>query len=265
MKTLLDKELIFKDPPYQKKILLFDLETSPRVTYTWDFYEQDVLEVKEEWYILCFAYKWLGEKTTHIVALPDFPGYSKNKSNDEKLTKKLWELFNSAEILIGQNLDKFDVKKSNARFIFHGLDPISKPTIDTLKLARKHFSFGNNKLDYLGQYLSVGRKIPHTGKHLWLGCMNGNEKDWELMKRYCKQDVELLEKVYLKLRGWDTSLGHNLNLVYQKNNCPKCQSEHYVKDGFRPTLSGVYQKYRCMNCGNGFKGDKVSKFKPTLR
>jgi len=265
-RTLLDKELIFKDPNYSKKILLFDVENSPLVSYTWGIWEQDVIEVKEEWYILCFAYKWLGEKETHVVAMPDFKGYSKDKKNDYKVVKKLHELFNQAEVLIAHNGDQFDIKKANARFIQHGLEP-PKPykTIDTLKLARKHFKFDSNKLDYLGQYLRCGRKLPHTGKHLWFGCMEGDPASWKLMKQYNVQDVILLEKIYIKLRGWATN-GVNMNLILGGfDKCPRCGSEHINKQGYDYKATTIRQSYRCMNCGARPSGELVKMIDKPLK
>lgn len=263
MTNLLDGNNLFKDPPYKKKILLFDIETSPLISYTWGIWEQNVIEVKEEWYMLCFAYKWLGEKQTHIVALPDFEGYEGNKKNDEFLVRKLWELFCEAEIIVAHNGDQFDIKKANARFLQLGLEPPTPyKTIDTLKIARRYFKFDSNKLDHLGQYLKVGRKLAHTGKHLWFGCMEGDLKSWELMKRYNIQDVVLLEKVYLKLRAWATN-SPNLNMVYGTFlHCPTCGSEHLEKRGYRTTQVSVFQRYQCQNCGHWCQGESVKSPKP---
>lgn len=267
MTNLLDQELIIKDPKYGQKILLFDIETSPLISYTWGIWEQDVIEVKEEWFILCFAYKWLGEKTTHIVALPDFKEYKKSKKDDKALVEELWKLFDKAEVIIAHNGDSFDIKKSNARFIFHGLEPPSTyKTVDTLKIARRHFKFDSNKLDALGQYLKLGRKLPHTGKHLWFGCMDGDPASWKLMKAYNIQDVILLEKVYYKLRGWDTSSQVNMNLILGSiQNCPRCGSDQIIKSGFKYTATTTYQTYKCLNCGRRPQGEKIDRDKVLLK
>jgi uncharacterized protein YprB with RNaseH-like and TPR domain len=263
VKTLLDKPVLFKDPDYKKKILLFDIETTPLISYTWGIWEQDVIEVKEEWYMLCFAYKWLGEKKTHVVGLPDFKGYKKDMKDDYHVVKKLHELFEQAEVIIAHNGDAFDIKKANSRFIFHGMDPTHPfKTIDTLKLARNRFKFDSNKLDYLGQILKLGRKLPHTGKHLWFGCMEGHLPSWKLMKAYNIQDVVLLEKVYLKLRGWANG-GPNMNMVFGTVfNCPKCGSSHMKKNGWRYTNTVYYQRYQCFNCRASAFGERVKRDKP---
>lgn len=247
--SLLENPLI-KDPDYKHKILLFDIESTPIISYNWGIWQQDAIEVKEEWYILCFAYKWLGESKVHIISLPDFKGYAKDKKNDFKVVEKLWELFNEAEVIIAHNGDNFDIKKANARFIFHGLDsPSPYKAVNTLKIARRYFKFDSNKLDYLGQYLKLGRKLPHTGKHLWFGCMDGDDKSWKLMKEYNKQDVILLEKVYRKLRSWDKT-SPNMNLILGGMiNCRVCGSLHTRKEGTRKRLGGLIQEYSCNNCG----------------
>jgi DNA polymerase elongation subunit (family B) len=231
------------------KVLLFDIETSPMLSYTWGMWEQDVIEVEKTWYILSFAAKWLGGKKTEVYGLCDFKGYRSDKSDDRHLVEKLHKLLEEADYVIAHNGDVFDLKKANARFIFHRIPP-TKPyvSIDTLKIARRYFKFESNKLDDLGQYLGVGRKLPHTGKHLWFGCMKGDMKSWRKMKAYNVQDVLLLEQVYLAMRGW--SKNHpNLNVVSRKvNACPKCQSTNIQKRGFVLTRTSEAQRYQCRDC-----------------
>ena len=263
MKTLLDKPILFKNPDYKKKVLLFDVETAPNLgTYFELWKEGNILWTFQHWYILCFAWKWLGEKETHVVALPDFKTWKKDKTDDELLIKELWRLFNEAEIIIAQNGDRFDIRKANARFIKWELEPPSPyKTIDTLKVARKYFKFDSNKLDDLGDYLNIGRKI-RTEKGLGKDCMDGDKRAWKYMKEYNKQDVILLEKVYFKLRGWMTN-SPNMNLLFGTvYNCPTCGSEHTVKKGFNRTRVAIYQAYKCLNCGSWSQGVIVKKDHP---
>src|ERR1700719_3656227 len=118
--------------------------------------------------MLSFAYKIAGEKKVHTRCLADYPGYKKNTEDDKALVTDLWTIFDQADIQIGHNADKFDIKKSNARFLMHKLNPPSPyKTVDTLKIARRAFKLDSNKLDDLGYYLGLGRKLPHTGFHLW--------------------------------------------------------------------------------------------------
>lgn len=234
------------------KIILIDIETAPNLSWVWGKWEQNVLAVQKDWYILSYAVKTLGAKSVKVHALPDYPGYAKNKEDDAALVQDLWATLDSADIVIGHNSDAFDLKKSNARFLAHGLKP-PRPykSVDTLKISRKHFKQDSNKLDDLGKYLGVGRKIVHTGFNLWSGCMRGDVKSWAQMRRYNAMDVALLERVYLKLRPWSTS-HPNLSFYSCAHNCPVCQSEELSNDGFTYTRTTKKQRKVCCDCGHRF-------------
>lgn len=240
------------------KILLYDIETAPIVSYTWGIWEQDVIEVKEEWYILSVAYKWLGDKRTKVMSLPNFELYKKEPKNDRELVKALWNLFDEADVIIGHNSDAFDNKKSTARFIQHKLPPPSPyKSVDTKKVAKKYFKFDSNKLDHLGQYFDIGRKLKHEGFSLWLGCMSGNKKSWKKMCDYNIQDVILLEKVYLKMLPYMTN-HPNMNLLTDEtHNCPNCGGNNVNKRGFNYTRTTKAQAYQCKDCFSWSSGDKI--------
>lgn len=234
------------------KILYFDLETAPNLSYIWGHYEQNALDHVREWYIMCISYKWAHQKKAQALALPDFPdSYDKDMEDDKALVKKLWELIDEADIIIAHNGDKFDMRKANARFIANGLGPPSPvQQIDTLKMARKYFAFNSNRLGDLGAHLGLGAKAPTGGFSLWKGCMQGDERSWKQMKKYAKQDTVLLEQVYLALRPW--ARGHpSVNMLEGRlQSCPTCASGPLVKRGFRRTQVSIYQQYRCGNCGS---------------
>jgi len=232
------------------KILLFDIETAPHLTYNWGKYEQDALSFKKYGHMLCYSYKWLGEKKTHSVGL--------NTMSESKLVKSLYDLFNKADIIIAHNGDSFDVKMANQYFIKEGLKPNNNyKTIDTKKLAKQQFKFVSNKLDDLGDYLGIGRKLQTGGFDLWLGCMEGDKKSWSKMLKYNEQDVVLLEKVYLKLRPWCKH--PNLNLISNKNRCEVCQGTLQPR-GYQYNVRNRYHRYQCKECGHSQKGELV-KFK----
>lgn len=230
------------------RILVYDLETSPILSKVWGLREADSLEVIQDWYILCFAYKWLGEKKTHVVSLPDFKRYKKHPEDDTDVVKKLWELFNEADVVIAHNAQAFDNKKSNARFIQLNLPPPEPyETIDTLQIARRNFKFSSNKLDALGDNLNVGRKVQTGGYSLWQGCMAGDPKAWAKMTRYNKQDVDLLEKVYLKLRPW---IKRHPAVTDGLRSCSACGSEKLRRAGYRTTKVSRFLRFRCLDCGS---------------
>lgn len=248
------------------KILYYDIETAPNLSYVWGQYDQNVIQHEREWYMLCFGYRWEHQKYTKVCSLVDFPeAYEKDPENDYHVVKKVWELLNEADIVIAHNGDKFDMRKCNARFIYHGLGPISPvKSIDTLKVARKYFYFNANHLNNLGQHLGLGKKEQTGGFSTWAGCMRGDVKAWRRMIKYCKQDVVLLRDVYLALRPWMDN-HPNLNLYTKKHACPTCGSHNLQRRGRRVTKTSVWQSWQCSDCRSYSRTRLANKdFKPDI-
>jgi hypothetical protein len=235
------------------KILFLDIETAPSLGWVWGKWEQNVIDFKSDWYMLSFAYKWADQRKVIAVGLDNAPHYIKGSESDKWLSEQLWKLLDEADIIIAHNGDAFDLPKIKTRFISHGLVPPSPyKTVDTLKIARKAFAFDSNKLDDLGRYLGIGRKLPHTGFHLWKGCMSGDPTSWKLMKRYNAHDVELLEKVYYLVRAWAPN-HPNVNHG-EIENCPRCGSDKVQRRGFSFTLLRKKQRFQCQKCAGWFEG-----------
>lgn len=188
------------------KTLLFDIENSPNLGWYYDASkEYNILDTEQYSFIHSVAYQWEGEKKIHVIALPDFPLYTRNKKSDASLIAELHRLFNQADVLIGHNGDNFDIKKVNSRLIKHGFQPPEPyKTADTLKLARRIQNSGSNRLDSLAKYYGLGAKLKNTGKDLWLPIARGEAtaKDWRDMKAYNAHDVYLLEKLWKLLKPW---------------------------------------------------------------
>lgn len=244
------------------RVLLFDIENTPNLSYTWGKWQQDVNRFEKEWWMLCYGYKWLDEKRAHVIAQPDFASYDRDKSDDRQLVKTLRDLIDEADVVVAHNGDKFDLPKARARWAIHGLTPPSPvKTVDTLKVARRYFMFNSNSLGDLGQTLGIGSKGATGGFDTWLGCMAGDEKSWSRMIRYCKQDVVLLEQVYLRLRPF-MEIGHpNLAAMSDKPDaCPKCLTERPMKStGWRYYTVTKRRRFRCLDCGSFSFGRTVVK------
>jgi hypothetical protein len=231
------------------RIVIYDIENFPNVGYTWGKWEQNVIQFTRQHTLASFSWKVLGEKKVHVVGLPDFPSYKKDKFDDKELTKALWKLFDGADILIAHNGNSFDVKQSNAFFIKHNLPPPSAyQTIDTKLVAKRYFRFNSNKLDDLGDYFGLGRKVDTGGFQLWLDCMAGDTKAWKKMYTYNKQDVVLLEQIYLHMRPWMVNHPNVNAYTAQQDACPLCGSQNLQKRGFMGTRTGQTQRYQCQQC-----------------
>lgn len=240
-----------KDP----KVLLFDVETFANVIEAWGIWEVNAIRVVKEWELASFAYKWLGEKDIKVVT-------REGQKTDKQLCVELHKVLSQADVVIAHNGDSFDNKKVRTRMLFHGLEPTAPyKQIDTKKLAKARFAFTSNSLDALGQFLGVGRKEKTGGYELWKECLAGKKSAWVKMAKYNKQDVALLERVYLKLLPWSPSI--NLTYEGRPEACPKCGSEKLRSKGVR---SGK-RTFICVGCG-GYCHMRVTEkgyVKPMLR
>ena len=82
-----------------------------------------------------------------------------------------------------------------------------------------------------------------------MGCMNGIEAAWRTMKRYNKQDVVLLEQVYLELRPWIKN-HPAMNLMEGKlDGCPNCSGTNLTKNGTYYNKVTKVQVWKCADCG----------------
>lgn len=179
-----------------KKRLFFDIEVSPNIVFSWrigSLIKIDYENIIQERAIICICYKWEGEDKVHSL--------SWKKGDDKELLQKFSKIIDSADEIVTQNGDAFDIKWLRTRCIFHKI-PISPKfnSIDTLKMARSNFRFNSNKLDYMGKFLKLGEKNK-TEFNLWRGIVMENDPfSMKEMVDYCKQDVLLLEEVYKQLQ-----------------------------------------------------------------
>jgi DNA polymerase elongation subunit (family B) len=249
--VVVDHEIV--KPPHQAKILLFDIETAPLTAYIWGLWNQNIghnlAMLQSDWYMLTWSAKWLfgteimSDRLTSIEAVEE---------DDKRITQSLWELINEADVIIAHNGKKFDVKRINTRFLKHDLpQPMPYKLIDTLEHARKQLSVSSNKLDYLGEFLNVGRKAETGGFDLWKRCVKGDTDALIKMETYNKGDVTLLEDVYLKIRRFikpHPNMG--LHITEDIQCCPTCASEELERGGEYHTSVAIYEAFRCKSCGS---------------
>ena len=230
----------------KKKILLYDLEVSRTIAEGYGSrYDFRVVKFVRPQLLMCYAYKWLGDKKTHFVSRHDFKTY-------KEFVQALADLLGEADVTIAHNGISFDDKMANRFFVTEGINP-PKPrkSIDTRREAKRWFRFESNKLDDLGDFLGVGRKetIGYADLEDDFMTDSPSKKTVQLMKKYNLQDVDLLEQIYLKLRPFMNS-HPNLGDVYQINGvCPKCLSPDLKREGTHARRAGRVQSYSCRNCG----------------
>jgi len=248
------KGLVQRDHKHLPRVLVLDIETSPNTFWGWGMFNQNysLNMVKDEWFILSYAAKWLGASEKEVY-YNDLRGHVITQ-DDKFMLEELWQLLNEADIVITQNGIKFDIKKINARFILNGFQPPSSyKHIDTLVIAKRNFGFLSNKLEYMTDKLNVTfKKLSHNkyaGFDLWKGMMKDEPEAWVECEEYNKHDVLSLEELYIKLAAWDNK-HPNFSLYFDEpEQVCRCGSTEFVEDGYAYTSVSKFQRYRCTSCG----------------
>lgn len=224
------------------KILVYDIETAPLRAHVWSMWQQGVglNQIEKDWFILSFAAKWLGDEEIFYFD----QSQAVDIEDDSIILESLWDLLNEADIIVGQNVRRFDTKKVNARFILNGFPkPSTYRQIDTMEIAKQQFGFTSNKLEYMtGKLCTQTKKSKHQkfpGHELWNECLKGNPEAWEEMREYNTDDILSTEELYNLLSSWDNKLP-NFD-VFVDDILDMDEWEH---DGYHYSNLGKYKRYR---------------------
>jgi len=242
------REVPMPKPQAPPSILLFDIETAPLKAYLWSMWQQGVsLEMTDGgWYVLCWAARWLfSDEVMSDVVTPR----EVKIENDKRVVASVWDLIDKADILVGHNIDKFDLKRLRWRWLIHEMKPpMPFRTVDTLKVAKKEFDPPSRKLDGINKFLGKTRKIK-TDAQLWIDCIEGDKQALRDIEEYCRGDVFALEDTYLAFRPWIHS-HPNIGLYRELDEpvCSNCGGTDIKWKGYYYTDISKFRAGRC-ECG----------------
>ena len=248
------------------KILILDIETAPLQSYTWGCWKQNIQpgQIITDWFMLTWSAKWLFEDQVYSDGIT--PVEVKTQ-DDNRITRSIWKLLDSADIVIAHNANNFDIKRLQTRFLLNDIaPPMPYQVIDTLEHLRKRFSMSSNRLDYVNELLGLGKKLK-TEFSLWDRCMRGESDALKEMEAYNRVDVEILEETYLRIRSW-IKPHPNLGLFIEDDVdvCPSCSSSNLSWGGtpYR-TSANSYESFRCEDCGSVGRSKKPIKHNSNTR
>lgn len=239
--------------------LFFDIEVSRDIVggygNKWDF---KVVKTYKHQELMCFAYRWEGEKKIHYVSRNHAGGYM-------GAVQALWDVLDEAgrngAVVVAHNGNKFDNKMANRFFVKEGLGPVAPyKSVDTLQVARSTFKFQSNSLNDLCEYLGLGQKRKITYADLEDDFMNNpTPKIERLMEQYNKQDIVLLELLYGTFLPFIKNHPNMGDITQTDHICPKCASPNITPYGSSPRRNGRVKAYRCLDCGGRCNENTVKK------
>lgn len=233
------------------RILVLDIETAPAAFWGWGMFNQNfgVEQVKEDPYILCVGYQWLGEREVGCLTLWELGA--------ETMLQRTRELIQLSDAIVSKNGIKFDYPWICTEFLKYRIPLPRDPThIDLDKVAKSQFRFLSNKLEYILNYLDMKGKVDTGGFKLWREVIEGKEAAQNKMVRYCKFDVRQTGRLYNRMKGYIKS--HPAMRSLGSTACPTCGSLKTKKDGLRRTACYHIQQHQCLavGCGRYFSGKR---------
>lgn len=246
------------------KILAIDIETSPHVVYKfgplWKQTSTGINQVVQTSEVMCFSAKWIGDDrgTYPGGQRPKRDGtvfYGGLKHTREEMILAAHDLLDQADVLLHFNGKRFDIPHLNREFLEHRLlPPAPYEQVDLLTTAQRKFLFGSTRLQHLLDQLDLGSKLETGGFDLWVRCLAGDELAWRTMEQYNRQDVVVMEDLYLLLRPW---ISQHPNVALHDGVaglvCPRCGSADHQRRGYRVTGAAKYARFQCSACGGYFR------------
>lgn len=240
------------------KVLIYDIERTPAWTKPLPIWDMKALKYKylrpddiESWgRTICLAYKWADEKKIHFIS---------EWSNGGRVgfLKAAWDLLDEAHVVVGHNMQDFDLPHLQGEFILENLGlPSPVKVFDTLKVMRKHGNLENNQLDTLDKRFGFSGKSDKYRIDVAMGAVNGDEKLQRKIQAYNVGDIRATERVYLRLRPAGSI---NLGVYFDDDihRCPACASTKVQRRGVAVTGLGRYPRLHCQNCGAWSKAKKA--------
>ena len=249
--------VLSKNITNSSKILIYDIETGRIPAMVWWSGKQYVnhQQLTEEPKIITIAYKWLGSDEVYHLTWDD-------NHSDKKMLENFLKIYNKADMVIGQNNDRFDNRWVNARAMKYDLEiNIFVRSFDIMKEIKRLFRLPSYSMGYITKFLGVETKLEHEGIKMWDKIQFGTKEEQreylQKMVEYNRQDIVATEDMYLTLRKY---MGHRVHFgVFNgedKYTCPNCGSSNVKLERKTVTPAGTVQ--RIMKCKNDDVTYKIS-------
>lgn len=228
--------------PGRPRVLVFDLENSPHLAYTYDLWSANISadKIVEPARMLCWAAKWHDRRPIMFR--------SEYHDGTEAMLDDLWKLLDQADAVVTYNGKGHDMPIVLRTLLENGYPPPSPwHDIDLYRAIRGRYKFASNRLGYVTEALGLPTKLETGVAQLWKRVLDEDDKAWSKFRDYCKQDVLVTDLLFRVLQPW-LKLPHAGLWAGDMTVCPACGSQELTPTGITTTKTAAYAKCVC-HCG----------------
>lgn len=247
------------------RTLFFDIETTYLMARTFHLGEQvirhdNLVPGFDQYNIICIAYAWLDKPGVTVLS------WNQKTHNSSKMIEEFSKVIKEADVIVGKNSDRFDIKQLNTVRMLQNQPPLDWPLSDDLeKQMRKHFYLPSYSLDYFDKLLFGAGKVKMEMQH-WIDIQERTKneiKSFNRMLMYCGKDV-LKTKAHWKRVFKNITPKLNMNAFTGDVCCKHCGSKNLRKDGSSYSGKVRYEKFSCKD-HLGYAGKRPWGSKPNVK
>lgn len=159
--------------------------------------------------VLCAVVKAYAPDEVKIFRADHYEPWKRGeRANDGPLLRDILAYTEDVDVIVAHNGLKFDLPFLRTRALVHGLPPVNfQKIIDPVQLARQHFRFPGNSLNSISHVIGTkAEKTPLKPETWQKAALNGDAAAMEEIVQHCVFDVDVLEEVCWKIRGYVRSI-----------------------------------------------------------
>lgn len=202
--------------------------------------------------ILCIGYTWLGSGKYNLIKITDTPEYKKFIGDDSGVVRAFAKVLSQADEQVTWYGKRFDEPFLRARSIAANLKPNEHfPPVnhtDLWETCRKELKLSSNRLASAQSFLQLPDSKTSVDRRHWNRASFGDKKSIKYILEHCILDIKVLEQAYYKLRPFIRTNRFNRGIGI-RFGCAICGSKNTQARGYRRTLTSLYQRYQCQDCG----------------
>jgi hypothetical protein len=201
---------------------------------------------------ICAAWKWYDKAKVEFTA--------EWTDGNDGMHQRLWDVCDQAAIVVGHNVQRFDLKKlKSAWWLMGAPEPAPYKVVDTLTAARSALGEESNTLDALCKRAGLIAKTDKYSVVMARSAVAGDVKAQKQIKGYNIGDVNANERFLDSLRGRIPNHPHIGEIHAEERRCNQCGSADLHRNGLTRAVVIDYVLYRCGNCGANVKGVRHSR------